>query len=157
MVRIHSVISWKKPKLKWTPNLSVLFVGALSPLLDVWWGGKRWKRKSSVFSQCLLGQMLLRGGFLSGGVMWFSYSLAHVFQVSHEGRLISLNRLYLLWEKWVRRPLFCVLRLEKKLGTPSVSGRWKWESVENCPEAWISCVHRRTSKCLCLQFTYILM
>lgn len=53
-----------------------------------------------------------------------------------------------LWEKWVRRPAACA-KTGKNKAFP-VSARWKWQSVENCHEAWIGYVYWRTTKYICL-------
>ena len=75
MVRIYSMKSCKKKKRPETP-LSVL--PTLEPSLHclmIWWEGSDDKEKLRVFSML---QMRIRGSFLEGVVMWFSYSLARV-------------------------------------------------------------------------------
>ena len=92
MVRIYSMKSCKKKKKKKDQKPLSLFSLNWSPLSTAWWSGGRevMTRKSSMFSLCLLGQMRIRGSFLEGVVMWFSYSPARVLSSASWG-LIYLN------------------------------------------------------------------
>lgn len=152
-------MSWKNQnKQTKNPSPLCLYWSSLPLLYDL--VRKAIKRKGQCFlNACqdkhssdvvLLEQSVVRRLSLLTGTCFF--------QVSHERRLIYWHGSISTVGKNGPEDHSAVCWDHKRNKTCPLGRRvasWKWARVENCHEAWVSCMYRRTIEYRCSQFMYI--